>query len=38
MRLQVLGIGRLKAGPEKALAQGYQTRLEGLGRKRGLLS
>ena len=36
MRLQVLGIGRLKAGPEKALAQGYQTRLEGLGRKAGI--
>ena len=36
MRLQVLGIGRLKAGPEKILAQDYQTRLEGLGRKAGI--
>ena len=36
MRLQVLAIGKLKAGPEKALAQDYQTRLEGLGRKAGI--
>ncbi len=36
MRLQVLGIGRLKAGPEKLLADDYQTRLEGLGRKAGI--
>ena len=36
MRLQVLGIGKLKAGPEKILAQDYQTRLEGLGRKAGI--
>ena len=36
MRLQVLGIGRLKAGPEKLLAEDYQTRLEGLGRKAGI--
>ena len=36
MRLQVLGIGRLKAGPEKLLAEDYQARLEGLGRKAGI--
>ena len=36
MRLLVLGIGRLKAGPEKTLSQDYQTRLEGLGRKAGI--
>lgn len=36
MRLQVLGIGKLKPGPEKILAQDYQTRLEGLGRKAGI--
>ena len=36
MRLQVLGIGRLRAGPEKLLADDYQTRLEGLGRKAGI--
>lgn len=36
MRLQVLSIGRLKAGPEKTLAEDYQTRLEGLGRKAGI--
>jgi 23S rRNA (pseudouridine1915-N3)-methyltransferase len=36
MRLQVLAIGRLKAGPEKTLAQEYQSRLEGLGRKAGI--
>jgi len=36
MRLQVLGIGKLKAGPEKTIAQDYQTRLEGLGRKAGI--
>ncbi|HLA01402.1 MAG TPA: 23S rRNA (pseudouridine(1915)-N(3))-methyltransferase RlmH [Aestuariivirga sp.] len=36
MRLQVLAIGKLKAGPEKTLAQEYQTRLEGLGRKAGI--
>ena len=36
MRLQVLGIGKLRAGPEKILAQDYQTRLEGLGRKAGI--
>ena len=36
MRLQVMGIGKLKAGPEKTLAQEYQARLEGLGRKAGI--
>jgi 23S rRNA (pseudouridine1915-N3)-methyltransferase len=36
VRLQVLAIGRLKAGPEKTLAGDYQTRLEGLGRKAGI--
>ncbi|MGB8314032.1 MAG: hypothetical protein WCE69_06030 [Aestuariivirga sp.] len=36
MRLQVAAIGKLKAGPEKTLAQDYQTRLEGLGRKAGI--
>ena len=36
MRLQVLGIGKLKAGPEKTLSLEYQTRLEGLGRKAGI--
>jgi 23S rRNA (pseudouridine1915-N3)-methyltransferase len=36
LRLQVLAIGKLKAGPEKAIAGEYQTRLEGLGRKAGI--
>jgi 23S rRNA (pseudouridine1915-N3)-methyltransferase len=36
MRLQILAIGRLKAGPEKTLAGDYQARLEGLGRKAGI--
>ena len=36
MRLQVLAIGKLKAGPEKRLAEDYQLRLEGLGRKAGI--
>ena len=36
MRLQVLGIGKLKAGPEKTLADEYRTRLDGLGRKAGI--
>ena len=36
MRLQVLGIGKLKAGPEKTLSLDYQTRLEALGRKAGI--
>jgi 23S rRNA (pseudouridine1915-N3)-methyltransferase len=36
LRLQVLCIGKLKAGPEKTLADEYQLRLEGLGRKAGI--
>jgi 23S rRNA (pseudouridine1915-N3)-methyltransferase len=36
LRLEVLCIGKLKAGPEKALADEYQVRLEGLGRKVGI--
>ena len=36
MRLQILSIGRLKAGPEKLLADDYQARLEGTGRKAGI--
>jgi 23S rRNA (pseudouridine1915-N3)-methyltransferase len=36
MRVHVLGIGKLKAGPEKTLADEYRTRLEGLGRKAGI--
>jgi 23S rRNA (pseudouridine1915-N3)-methyltransferase len=33
LRLQVLAIGKLKAGPEKTIAEEYKLRLEGLGRK-----
>ena len=36
MRLSVIAVGRLKAGPEKALADDYVTRAEGLGRKAGI--
>lgn len=36
MRLQVLAVGRLKAGPEKALCEDYRLRAEGLGRKAGI--
>jgi 23S rRNA (pseudouridine1915-N3)-methyltransferase len=36
MRLQVVAIGRLKAGPEKTLSLDYQARLEALGRKAGI--
>jgi 23S rRNA (pseudouridine1915-N3)-methyltransferase len=36
MRLQVLAIGKLKTGPEKTLAEEYQLRIEGLGRKAGI--
>ncbi len=36
MRLSVLAIGRLKAGPEKLLAGDYQARIEKLGRKAGI--
>ena len=37
MRLQVLAIGRLKAGPEKTLSLDYHARLEALGRKAGIV-
>lgn len=36
MRLHVLAVGRLKAGPEKLLCEDYRTRAEGLGRKAGV--
>lgn len=36
MKLSVIAVGRLKAGPEKALADDYRTRAEGLGRKAGI--
>jgi 23S rRNA (pseudouridine1915-N3)-methyltransferase len=36
LRLQVLAIGKLKAGPEKTIANEYQLRLVGLGRKAGI--
>ena len=36
MRLAVIAVGRLKAGPEKTLADEYQARAEGLGRKAGI--
>ena len=36
MRLSVLAVGRLKAGPEKFLAEDYRTRAENLGRKAGI--
>ncbi|MCB1380645.1 MAG: 23S rRNA (pseudouridine(1915)-N(3))-methyltransferase RlmH [Alphaproteobacteria bacterium] len=36
MRLSVIAVGRLKAGPEKELAEDYCTRLRGLGRKVGI--
>jgi 23S rRNA (pseudouridine1915-N3)-methyltransferase len=36
MRLSVIAVGRLKAGPEKALADDYRERAEGLGRKVGI--
>ena len=36
MRVSVLAVGRLKAGPEKLLAEDYRTRIEGLGRKAGI--
>lgn len=36
MRLSVLAIGRLKAGPEKTLADTYRERAEALGRKAGI--
>lgn len=36
MKLSVIAVGRLKAGPEKDLAGDYLKRLEGLGRKAGI--
>lgn len=36
MKLHVLAVGRLKAGPEKDLCEDYRTRAEGLGRKAGI--
>jgi len=36
VRLTVLAVGRLKAGPEKTLAEDYRQRAEGLGRKVGI--
>ncbi len=36
MRLAVVAVGRLKAGPEKDLADDYRKRAEGLGRKAGI--
>ena len=36
MKLLVITVGKLKAGPEKLLAEDYRTRAEGLGRKAGL--
>ena len=36
MRLSVIAVGRLKAGPEKTLAGDYLTRAEALGRKAGV--
>ena len=37
MRLGIIAVGRLKAGPEKLLAEDYLKRLEGAGRKAGIL-
>ena len=36
MRVSVIAVGRLKQGPEKAIAGEYQMRAEGLGRKCGI--
>jgi 23S rRNA (pseudouridine1915-N3)-methyltransferase len=36
MRLSVIAVGRLKAGPEKELADDYRKRAEALGRKAGI--
>ena len=36
MKLSVLAVGRLKAGPEKLLADEYQSRIEGLRRRAGI--
>ncbi len=36
MRISVLAVGRLKAGPERILTEDYLTRLKGLGPKAGV--
>lgn len=36
MHISVLTVGRLKAGPEKLLAEDFKARIEGLGRKAGI--
>lgn len=36
MRLAVLAVGRLKAGPERLLAEDYRERISQLGRKAGI--
>jgi 23S rRNA (pseudouridine1915-N3)-methyltransferase len=36
LRLSVVAVGRLKPGPEKLLAEDYQERAAGLGRKAGV--
>ena len=36
MRLSVIAVGRLKAGPEKDLAEDYRKRSEALGRRAGI--
>ena len=36
MHVSILAVGRLKAGPEKLLAEDYKTRIEGLGRRAGI--
>ncbi|RPH71333.1 MAG: 23S rRNA (pseudouridine(1915)-N(3))-methyltransferase RlmH, partial [Hyphomicrobiales bacterium] len=36
MRLSVIAVGRLRAGPEKELAEEYRKRSEALGRKAGI--
>jgi 23S rRNA (pseudouridine1915-N3)-methyltransferase len=36
MRISVLAVGRLKAGPERILTDDYLTRLKGSGRKAGV--
>ncbi|MGH6854645.1 MAG: 23S rRNA (pseudouridine(1915)-N(3))-methyltransferase RlmH, partial [Aestuariivirga sp.] len=36
MKLAVLAVGKLKAGPEKLLAETYRMRAAGLGRKAGI--
>ena len=38
MRLTIAAIGKLKAGPEKLLAEDYATRIPALGKKAGITS